>query len=102
MAMAGVLAFRARKTTVNPLNPDAASTLVVDGVYRFSRNPMYLGFLLMLAGLAVYLSSPTAAILVPAFCAYINAFQVRPEERALLARFGPSFVEYKASVRRWI
>lgn len=99
---AGVLAFRARRTTVNPLTPGAASTVVSTGVYRLSRNPMYVGFLLLLVGWAVYLSNALAALLVPAFVAYMNRFQIEPEERALLAKFGPRFSDYMAAVRRWV
>lgn len=101
-AMAGVIAFRARKTTVDPRTPDAASTVVVGGIYRLSRNPMYLGFLLVLAGWAVYLSNATAALLLPVFVAYMNAFQIKAEERVLLSKFGPRFAEYMVSVRRWV
>jgi protein-S-isoprenylcysteine O-methyltransferase Ste14 len=102
IALAGVVAFRANKTTVNPLNPGAASAVVSSGVYRFSRNPMYLGFLLALAAWAVYLSSPLAAMFLPAFVAYMNQFQIEPEERALRAKFGPAFSQYMAAVRRWV
>lgn len=101
-AMAGVFAFRASKTTVDPRTPNAASTVVVNGIYRLSRNPMYLGFLSMLAGWAVYLSNATAAMLLPAFVAYINEFQIKPEERILLSKFGSRFADYTASVRRWV
>lgn len=101
-AMAGVFAFRASKTTVDPRTPDATSTIVVKGIYRLSRNPMYLGFLSILAGWAVYLSNATAMMLLPAFVAYINAFQIKPEERILLSKFGPQFAKYMESVRRWL
>lgn len=101
-AMIGVIAFRTNKTTVDPRTPDAASTVVVGSIYRLSRNPMYLGFLFMLAGWAVYLSNATAALLLPAFVAYINAFQIKPEERILLSKFGSRFAEYMASVGRWV
>jgi protein-S-isoprenylcysteine O-methyltransferase Ste14 len=63
---------------------------------------MYLGFLLMLMGWCVYLANPVAALLLPAFVAYMNRFQIRPEERLLAERFGERFREYCASVRRWI
>jgi protein-S-isoprenylcysteine O-methyltransferase Ste14 len=102
MALAGVLTFRAHRTTVNPLTPSASSVVVSNGVYSFSRNPMYLGFLLALAGWAVYLSNVLAALLLPAFVAYMNRFQIEPEERALLTKFGPSFAKYMAVVRRWL
>jgi protein-S-isoprenylcysteine O-methyltransferase Ste14 len=102
IALAGVVAFRANKTTVNPLNPGAASAVVSNGIYRFSRNPMYLGFLLALAAWAVYLSNALAALFLPAFVAYMNQFQIKAEERALRAKFGPAFSQYMAAVRRWV
>jgi len=102
LAVAGVIAFRARRTTVNPLTPGASTSVVSSGVYRVSRNPMYLGFLLALAGWAVYLSNAAAALLLPAFVAYMTRYQIKPEERALLAKFGPEFAQYMSRVRRWL
>ena len=102
MAFAGVVAFRSKRTTVNPLTPSASSSVVSSGVYRVSRNPMYLGFLLALAGWAVYLSNAGAALLLPAFVAYMTQYQIKPEERALLAKFGPEFAQYVSRVRRWV
>lgn len=102
LAAAGVIAFRASRTTVNPLTPSASSSVVASGVYRISRNPMYLGFLLALAGWAVYLSNAGAALLLPVFVAYMTQFQIKPEERALLAKFGSEFAEYMSRVRRWL
>ncbi len=102
IALAGVAAFRVNKTTVNPLHPDAASAVVSTGAYRFSRNPMYLGLLLALLAWAIYLSNALAALFLPAFVAYMNRFQIKPEERALLAKFGPAFGRYMSTVRRWV
>ncbi len=102
MAFAGVAAFRRERTTVNPLTPGAATSVVSSGVYSRSRNPMYVGFLLALAGWAVYLSNVAAALLLPAFVAYMNRYQIKPEERVLLAKFGTAFEQYMARVRRWI
>jgi protein-S-isoprenylcysteine O-methyltransferase Ste14 len=102
LALAGVVTFRAKETTVNPLKPGAASAVVSSGVYRFSRNPMYLGLLLALAAWAIHLSNAPAALFLPAFVAYMNRFQIEPEERALLAKFGSTFSQYMAAVRRWI
>lgn len=102
LAAAGVLAFRGRRTTVNPLTPSASSSVVTSGVYRLSRNPMYLGFLLALAGWAVYLSNAGAAVFLPAFVAYMTEFQIKPEERALLAKFGSEFAQYMSKARRWL
>lgn len=102
IALAGVVAFRRKRTTVNPLTPSASSSVVSSGVYRVSRNPMYLGFFLALAGWALYLSNAGAVLLLPAFLAYMTQYQIKPEERALLAKFGPEFAQYMARVRRWV
>ena len=102
LASAGVVAFREQRTTVNPLTPNASSSVVSSGVYRMSRNPMYLGFLLVLAGWAAYLSNAAALALMPAFVAYMTQYQIKPEERALLAKFGSEFAQYKSRVRRWL
>jgi len=102
VALAGVVAFRRKRTTVNPLTPGASSSVVSSGVYRVSRNPMYLGFFLALAGWDLYLSNAVAALMLPAFLAYMTQYQIKPEERALLAKFGPEFAQYMARVRRWV
>lgn len=102
VALAGVLAFRRMRTTVNPMAPERATALVAMGIFRASRNPMYLGMLLVLAGWAVFLGNAAAALLVPAFVAWMTRFQIRPEERALAERFGASYLDYCARVRRWL
>jgi protein-S-isoprenylcysteine O-methyltransferase Ste14 len=100
--VAGVVSFRRAKTTVNPLKPETASSLVSTGIYQVSRNPMYVGFALFLVAWAVYLSSPWTLIGVIGFVLYINRFQIAPEERALAALFGVEFEQYKQSVARWV
>lgn len=102
LTLAGVLAFRRSKTTLNPMDPTAASAVVSGGVYRFSRNPMYLGFLLALGAWAIQLSNALAAALLPVFVLYMNPFQIEPEERFLRAKFGHAYSQYSAAVRRWI
>lgn len=102
VALRGVMAFRAAHTTVNPTTPGASSSIVASGIYRVSRNPMYLGFLLMLAGWAVYLSNTFSCVFLPAFVLYMNRFQIQPEERALEAKFGTQYAAYKQQVRRWL
>lgn len=99
----GVLTFRRAKTTVNPLKPHTASTLVTQGIYRYSRNPMYVGLLLVLAGWALYLQNLVALLIMPTiFVLYINKFQIAAEERALVALFGDGYIEYMRHVRRWV
>ena len=102
VAVLGVVSFRHARTTVNPLTPQAASSLVTTGIYRFSRNPMYLGMLLLLAAFAVFLANAAAWIVLPVFILYMNRFQITPEERALSAMFGPDFTGYTERVRRWM
>lgn len=102
VALAGVVAFRRARTTVNPLTPSAAGSMVSGGIYRFTRNPMYLGFLVALAGWTAHLSNAAAALLLPAFVGYMTRFQIKPEERALAAKFGSRFTQYMSRVRRWV
>jgi protein-S-isoprenylcysteine O-methyltransferase Ste14 len=87
---------------MNPTKPSATSSLVTNGVFRFTRNPMYLSLLLYLVAWAVYLANWLALLLVPVFMLYITRFQIKPEERALSAQFGPEYASYKARVRRWL
>jgi protein-S-isoprenylcysteine O-methyltransferase Ste14 len=98
----GVVSFRRVKTTVNPMNPAATSSLVIGGIYTLTRNPMYLGFLLALVGWATVLSNPLAYLLLPVFILYMNRFQIEPEERALTSLFGQEFITYQSRVRRWL
>ena len=102
IVLAGVLTFRRMKTTVNPLTPEATTMMVTSGIYRFTRNPMYLGFLLVLVGWAIDLSNLLAFAFLPLFVLYMNRFQILPEERALSTKFPEAFTPYKRSVRRWV
>lgn len=101
LGVVGVLAFRRAHTTINPLRPGTASTLVDAGIYRFSRNPIYAGDLLMLLGWGVWLSNLLSLVLASLFVVYMNRFQIEPEERALAALFGPAYDDYRSRVRRW-
>ena len=102
ICLAGVVSFRRAKTTVNPLRPETASSLVGTGIYRVTRNPMYLGFALCLAGWTVWLGSLPALAGVALFVLYIDRLQIVPEERALKALFGEEYAGYCARVRRWV
>jgi protein-S-isoprenylcysteine O-methyltransferase Ste14 len=99
--LSGVVTFRIAKTTVDPMKP-RASSLVTWGVYAISRNPMYLGGLIMLLGWAVFLSNALAFLFLPVYVLYINRFQIAPEERALTSLFGETYVAYQARARRWL
>lgn len=102
IAGVGVVSFKRAKTTVNPMKPDSSSALVVTGIYRLTRNPMYLGILLLLIGWGIFLSNVLALLVLPGFVLYMNRFQIEPEERALTRLFGQAFVTYRSQVRRWI
>ena len=101
-SLAGAIAFRQAKTTVNPMKPENASSLVVSGVYRITRNPMYVGLLLMLVAWCVLLSAPWAIAGPVAFFLYIGKFQIAPEEQVMSQKFGTDYLAYKARVRRWL
>ena len=108
LQLSGVLAIAAfvglwrARTTINPLKPERASKLVTNGVYAISRNPIYLSLLLLLIAYAVHLWSLPAAIGPVFYVAYVTRFQIVPEERALEAKFGVAFTDYKRKVRQWI
>jgi len=102
VAMLGVASFRRARTTLNPLKPEKSSALVMSGVYRYTRNPMYLGLLLVLLGWLSYLANGLAFVFLPAFILYMNRFQINPEERVLVSIFGQEFTAYRAKARRWL
>lgn len=102
VGLAGVRVFARHETTVNPLQPERATRLVAAGIYRYSRNPMYLALALALVAWAVWLGSWPAALVVPAFVLAMNRWQIVPEERALAALFGAEYEAYRQRVRRWL
>lgn len=97
-----LLKFRQSRTTVNPIYIEKASTLVTTGLYSFSRNPMYLGFAIILSGWAVLLGNPFNILTLGFFIMLINRLQIIPEEKVLLAKFGDQYSAYTNKVRRWI
>ena len=100
--LSAVVSFRRAKTTVDPRKPHSTSSLVIAGIYKYTRNPMYLGFLLVLLGWAALLSNLAAIALLPAFLVYINRFQIVPEEHILASLFPEEYPVYQRKVRRWI
>ncbi|HEX4854249.1 isoprenylcysteine carboxylmethyltransferase family protein [Arenimonas sp.] len=93
--------FRRAGTSVRPVRPSLASVLVMHGPYRFSRNPMYLGYAVALLGWSAWLAQPWGLVVVAFFVAYITRFQVIPEERHLSCRFRAQYAAYRRAVRRW-
>ena len=97
-----MLAFRRASTTVDPFRPEEASHLVVDGVFSYSRNPMYVSLLLVLIGWAIWLDNVYNIAVLALFVTYITFFQIQPEEEAMRSLFGESYEHYCSKVRRWI
>ena len=101
-AILGVTQFKKAQTTPNPQALEKVSSLVTSGVYQYSRNPMYVGLVLVLFSWALYLSHFLAFVLLPIFILYMTRFQIQPEERILAQKFGKAYQVYKAKVRRWV
>ena len=102
IVLSGAASFRRARTTFNPMKPESTSYLVLSGIYKVSRNPMYLGFFLILVGFAIFISNALAFLFLPAFIFYMNRFQIEPEEKALACKFRQEFDVYKSQVRRWL
>lgn len=96
------VAFAKADTTFSPIAPERSSRLVTKGVYRLTRNPMYLGTFLALLALAALLSNPAAAVVAASYVVYMDRFQIWPEERVLRGRFGSEYENYTHAVRRWV
>ena len=101
LTLAGALAFKKARTTVNPTSPESTSSLVTSGIYRFTRNPMYLGFFIALVGWSIFLADLSALVLALLFIPYMNKFQISPEEQTLTKLFGQQYIDYCHRVRRW-
>ncbi len=102
LVVTSMLAFRKASTTIDPFRPDETSHLVVDGVFRYSRNPMYVSLALVLIGWAVWLGSVLNLVVLALFISYMTVIQIKPEEKALRSLFGEPYEKYCTNVRRWI
>lgn len=101
VAGTALVQFFKAKTTVSPTHPDKAKKLVENGIYAYTRNPMYLALLMLLLAWGVWLSNAFNTLLAAGFVAYMNHFQIIPEERTLLEIFGKEYKQYCLLVRRW-
>ena len=102
MEIAAIITFFRARTTVNPLKPANASRIVSTGLFRLSRNPMYLALLLVLIGWGLWLGNLLGAVLIALWVLYITEFQIKPEEQALREKFGAEYEDYCRRTRRWI
>ena len=100
--LSGVASFKQHKTTVNPMKTENVSTLVMSGVYKYTRNPMYVGMLMTLLGYFFYLGNPINMLFIALFIWYMNKYQIKPEEVFLTSIFGDEYAVYKENVRRWL
>ncbi|ATX81644.1 Protein-S-isoprenylcysteine O-methyltransferase Ste14 [Mariprofundus ferrinatatus] len=100
--LAALITLLRNKTTVDPRYPEKSSSVVTTGIYRFSRNPMYLGLALLLTSLSLWLGVRFGLFVVMGFILYMNRFQIEPEEQALEKQFGERYINYKSTVRRWL
>jgi len=100
--MWALLSFRKQQTTIDPRYPHKTSSIVTNGIYNYTRNPMYLGLVLILSATSIYFGARLGLLVVAAFILYMNVFQIMPEEEALEKQFGKTYLSYKARVRRWI
>ena len=101
IAVVSMVQFYRAKTTIDPLTPSKASQLVTNGIYQYSRNPIYLALLLILLAWGLWLENAFNTILAAGFVYYMNAFQILPEEKALFQIFGKDYQQYCKKVRRW-
>ena len=99
---AGGVSFRSAKTTGNPDRPENASSLVTSGIYRITRNPMYVGLLFLLLAWTTWLGSLFGLVIIIVFQLYMPRFQIIPEEKALTGLFAEQYHDYCTHVRRWL
>lgn len=100
ISIAGFLRFKTEKTPVDPTA--RAVTLVTSGIYRYTRNPMYLGFCIFYFGLGIALSWPWLSILAPIMAYGLQKLAIKREEKHLEARFGETWRAYRSKVARWL
>ena len=99
---AAVSSFKKQKTTVNPISIENASSLVVSGIFKYSRNPMYLGMLFVLLGLTFKFNVIGGLLFTGIFMLFITVFQIKPEEVAMEKLFDQEWKDYTKNVRRWL
>lgn len=102
VGLMSVYAFFKEKTAFTPRDPTQTNKLVVQGIYRVSRNPMYLSLVLALIAWGIWLNSYFAILVIAGFMWYVDRFQIIPEELVLVQKFGKDFTDYQTKVRKWL
>jgi protein-S-isoprenylcysteine O-methyltransferase Ste14 len=100
VGVSGMREFHRHRTPTSPFRPTTA--LVTTGVFRFTRNPMYLGFVLLTVGVAVAFNSTAFLVSALLLTVLLDAAVIRPEERFLARRYGTDFEAYLRGTRRWL
>ncbi len=98
----GVIEFSRKSTTVNPHKPEKTTTLVKTGIYRFTRNPMYLGMAIILLAGMVKFGNGINILVILLYIWYMNTFQIQPEEEMMEQKFGKEFIKYASKTGRWL
>jgi len=94
--------FKQSNTTLDPRAPEKTSSLISQGIFGYSRNPIYLGFLVVLLATAIYSCNIINLLFIPLFVWAANQLYIIPEEKALTQLFGDIYTHYQHNVRRWI
>lgn len=102
LGVLGLFQFHRNSTSIDPHKPEKAANLVTGGIYRLSRNPMYVALLFLLIGFGFRLQNLPSLLFVPLFILYMNRFQIKPEEEVLMEKFGEEYRQYTSNVRRWL
>ena len=97
-----VLQFIKSKTTVNPIQFEEVNKLVTSGIFKYSRNPMYLGMLMIVLSTSIFYLNIYSILTPLLFILWINKFQIKREEEFLIEKFGDEYLSYKKKTRRWI
>ena len=100
--LSAIRSFKKQETTIDPLNPEKATSLVTNGIFKYSRNPMYLGVILILCSISIQFSLIGGLIIIPIFLLFITKYQIIPEEKAMKNLFKEDFQSYKEKTRRWL
>ena len=102
MIVLSINKFKKNRTTISPLKPNKTSSLITSGIYNYTRNPMYLGLLLILISTALFIKNFISFLIIPLFVIFINKNQILPEEQILENIFGEEYRNYTKKVKRWI
>ena len=97
-----IFKFIKSKTTIDPIKFKKVNKLIISGIYKYSRNPMYLGLLMIVISTSIFFLNIFSITTPLLFYCWINRFQIKREEIFLTEKFGEEYMSYKTKTRRWI